>query len=84
MITTNPTPTDDPAESVSPTFGDVLAQFADYIEKSERLVYGAHGNAYLPGQMRTWLRATYEAKALTTHYTQPTNETPRIHPHRKV
>jgi hypothetical protein len=35
---------------------------ADYIDTSEKLVYGAHGNAYLPGQMRTWLRATHKGK----------------------
>lgn len=40
---------------------------ADYIDKSEKLVYGAHGNAYLPGQMRTWLKATHDGKNVVSN-----------------
>jgi chromosome segregation ATPase len=46
---------------------DTLAEALErYLEKSEQLVYGAHGNAYLPNQLKTWLKLTGDCKTLAT------------------
>lgn len=37
---------------------------ADLAEKSERLVFGSHGTAFLPGQMQDWKESVARALAL--------------------
>ena len=53
-------------QSAADRIETLVRTLADYIDKSEKLVYGAHGNAYLPGQMRTWLKATHDIKNIAS------------------